>query len=56
MPPFDVHAQEGGLTRSVTVILRSARIAGKRTQGSYDMENRTMRQVDGPTQVPFEIG
>jgi predicted metal-dependent enzyme (double-stranded beta helix superfamily) len=55
VPPFAIHAEQGGPTRSVAVILRSERVAGKATQGSYDMERQTFRQVDGPTQVPFEI-
>jgi predicted metal-dependent enzyme (double-stranded beta helix superfamily) len=55
VPPFNIHAEQRGPTRSVAVILRSERVAGKTTQGSYDMEKQTVRQVDGPTQVPFEI-
>lgn len=55
VPPFAIHAEQGGSTRSVAVILRSERVAGKTTQGSYDMERQTFRQVDGPTQVPYEI-
>jgi len=55
VPPFDIHAEQGGPVRSVAVILRSERVAGRTTQGSYDMEKQTIRQVDGPTQVPHEI-
>ena len=55
VPPFAIHAEQGGPTRSVAVILRSERVAGKTTQGSYDMERQTFRQVDGPTQMPYEI-
>jgi predicted metal-dependent enzyme (double-stranded beta helix superfamily) len=55
VPPFAIHAEQGGPTRSVAVILRSERVAGKTTQGSYDMEKQTIRQVEGPLQVPFEI-
>ncbi len=55
VPPFAIHAEQGGPTRSVAVILRSERVAGKTTQGSYDLERQTIRQVDGPTQVPYEI-
>ncbi len=29
VPPFDIHAEQGGPTRSVAVILRSERVAGK---------------------------
>jgi predicted metal-dependent enzyme (double-stranded beta helix superfamily) len=55
VPPFAIHAEQGGPTRSVAVILRSERVAGKTTQGSYDLGNQTVRQIDGPTQVPYEI-
>jgi hypothetical protein len=55
VPPFAIHAEQGGPVRSVAVILRSERVAGKSTQGSYDPEKRTVRQIDGPTQVPFDI-
>jgi predicted metal-dependent enzyme (double-stranded beta helix superfamily) len=55
VPPFHIHAEQGGPTRSVAVILRSERVAGKMPQGSYDVDKETIRQVDGPAQVPFEI-
>jgi predicted metal-dependent enzyme (double-stranded beta helix superfamily) len=55
VPPFDIHAEQGGPTRSVAIILRSERVAGKTTQGSYDIEKQTVRQIDGPIQVPYEI-
>jgi predicted metal-dependent enzyme (double-stranded beta helix superfamily) len=55
VPPFDIHAEQGGSTRSVAIILRSERVAGKTTQGSYDIEKQTIRQIDGPIQVPYEI-
>ena len=55
VPPFDIHAEQGGPGRSVALILRSERVAGKTTQGSYDLGKETIRQVDGPTQVPYDI-
>jgi predicted metal-dependent enzyme (double-stranded beta helix superfamily) len=55
VPPFAIHAEQGGPTRSVAIILRSERVAGKTTQGSYDMKKHTVRQIDGPIQVPFEV-
>ena len=55
VPPFDIHAEQGGPARSVAIILRSERVAGKTTQGSYDLEKQTIRQIDGPIQVPFEM-
>jgi predicted metal-dependent enzyme (double-stranded beta helix superfamily) len=56
VPPFAIHAEQGGPSRSVAVILRSERVAGKTTQGSYDIEKNSIRQVEGPTQVPYKIG
>jgi predicted metal-dependent enzyme (double-stranded beta helix superfamily) len=55
VPPFDIHAEQGGPTRSVAVILRSERVAGKVLQGSYDRESNTVRRIEGPTNVPYEI-
>jgi predicted metal-dependent enzyme (double-stranded beta helix superfamily) len=55
VPPFDIHAEQGGPTKSVAIILRSERVAGKTTQGSYDIEKQTIRQIDGPIQVPYDI-
>jgi predicted metal-dependent enzyme (double-stranded beta helix superfamily) len=55
VPPFDVHAEQGGPTRSVAVILRSERVAGKVLQGSYDQEKNTVRRIEGPTNIPYEI-
>jgi predicted metal-dependent enzyme (double-stranded beta helix superfamily) len=55
VPPFDIHAEQGGPTRSVAIILRSERVAGKVLQGSYDKEKNTYRQIDGPTNIPYEV-
>jgi len=55
VPPFDVHAEQGGPTRSVAIILRSERVAGKVLQGSYNMANNTVRRIEGPTNIPYEI-
>ncbi|HKY08506.1 MAG TPA: hypothetical protein VJQ55_09700 [Candidatus Binatia bacterium] len=55
VPPFDIHAEQGGPTRSVAIILRSERVAGKVLQGSYDRETNTVRRIDGPTNIPYEI-
>jgi predicted metal-dependent enzyme (double-stranded beta helix superfamily) len=53
--PFDIHAEQGGATRSVAVILRSERVAGRFLQGSYDKENNTMCRIEGPVNIPYEI-
>ena len=55
VPPFDIHAEQGGPTRSVAIILRSERVAGKVLQGSYDKKNHSVRRIDGPTNIPFEL-
>jgi len=55
VPPFDIHAEQGGPTRSVAIILRSERVAGKVLQGSYDREKHTYRQIDGPVNIPYEV-
>lgn len=55
VPPFDVHAEQGGPSRSVAIILRSERVAGKVPQGSYNMETNTVRRIEGPTNIPYEI-
>ena len=55
VPPFDAHAEQGGPTRSVAVILRSERVSGKVLQGSYSMENNTVRRIDGPANISYEI-
>jgi predicted metal-dependent enzyme (double-stranded beta helix superfamily) len=55
VPPFDIHSEKGGPGRSVAVIVRSERVAGRVLQGRYDPEARTTHQGEGPTQVPFEL-
>lgn len=53
--PFDIHAEQGGAGRSVAIILRSERVAGKVLQGSYELETKTVRRIAGPTNIPYEI-
>ena len=55
VPPFDIHAEQGGPTKSYGLILRSERVAGKVLQGSYDMETGVYRRIEGPTNVPYEL-
>jgi len=55
VPPYDIHAEQGGPTRSVAVILRSERVAGKVLQGSYSLNGNLYRQIEGPTNIPYEI-
>jgi predicted metal-dependent enzyme (double-stranded beta helix superfamily) len=56
VPPFEVHAEKGALNgRSVAIIVRSERVAGKVLQGRYDPETGKYFQGEGPTNVPFEV-
>lgn len=55
VPPFAIHSEKGGPTRSVAVIVRSERLVGKTLQGRYDPKTNDYNQSQGPTQVPFEV-
>jgi predicted metal-dependent enzyme (double-stranded beta helix superfamily) len=55
VPPYEIHAEQGGPTRSVALILRSERVAGKVLQGSYDRGNNRVRNIEGPVNIPYEI-
>ena len=55
VPPFDIHAEQGGPGRSYGLILRSERVAGKVLQGNYDFQTGAYRRVEGPTNVLYEI-
>src|ERR1043166_24965 len=55
VPPYAIHAEQGGPARSVAVIVRSERLVGKTLQGRYDAKTDDFQQGQGPTQVPFEI-
>ena len=54
VPPFDIHAEQGGPTRSVAIILRSTKL-GDITQSQYDKVTGAVRPGLGPTQIPFEL-
>jgi predicted metal-dependent enzyme (double-stranded beta helix superfamily) len=54
VPPFDIHAEQGGQGRSVALILRSCKL-GDITQNQYDLETGAIRPGPGPTQIPFEL-
>jgi len=55
VPPFDIHAEQGGPGKSYGLILRSERVAGKVPQGNYDLAACTHRLVEGPNNVAYEI-
>jgi predicted metal-dependent enzyme (double-stranded beta helix superfamily) len=54
--PRAIHAEQGGPTRSVAIIVRSQRLGeGTVLQHSYDPQARTVVERYGPTQVPYEL-
>jgi predicted metal-dependent enzyme (double-stranded beta helix superfamily) len=56
VPPRAIHAEQGGPTRSVAIILRSQRLGeGTVLQHAYDTKAQTVIERYGPTQVPFEL-
>jgi len=56
VPPRAIHAEQGGPTRSVAVILRSQRLGeGTILQRAYDPKANTVVERFGPAQVPFEL-
>jgi predicted metal-dependent enzyme (double-stranded beta helix superfamily) len=56
VPPRNIHAEQGGPTRSVAVIVRSQKLGeGTVLQGRYDPQTKTRTEAYGPTQVPYEL-
>jgi predicted metal-dependent enzyme (double-stranded beta helix superfamily) len=56
VPPRAIHAEQGGPTRSVAIIVRSQRLGeGTVLQHTYDPATNTVVERYGPTQVPFEL-
>ena len=56
IPPRNIHAEQGGPTRSVAVIVHSQKLGqGTVLQGRYDMAAKTRTEGYGPTQVPYEL-
>jgi predicted metal-dependent enzyme (double-stranded beta helix superfamily) len=56
VPPHAIHAEQGGPTRSVAIIVRSQRLGeGTVLQRSYDPQAKTVVERYGPTQVPYEL-
>jgi predicted metal-dependent enzyme (double-stranded beta helix superfamily) len=55
VPPFSIHAEQGGPQRSVAMIVRSERLVGKVLQNGYNMKDKTVVQRSGPVQVPFQL-
>jgi len=56
VPPRAIHAEQGGPTRSVAVIVRSQKLGeGTVLQHRYDREANTVIEQYGPTQLPYEL-
>src|SRR5712675_751934 len=56
VPPHAIHAEQGGPTRSVAIIVRSQRLGqGTVLQGRYDLATNARTEGYGPTQVPYEL-
>jgi len=56
VPPRAIHAEQGGPTRSVAIIVRSQRLGeGTILQHSYDRAANTVIEQYGPTQVPYDV-
>jgi hypothetical protein len=56
VPPHAIHAERGGPTRSVAIIVRSQRLGeGTVLQHTYDPSAKTVVERYGPTQIPYEL-
>lgn len=56
VPPFDIHAEQGGPTRSAAVIIRSQKTGeGTIIQRLYDAKTCEVVERWGPTQVDYEL-
>jgi predicted metal-dependent enzyme (double-stranded beta helix superfamily) len=56
VPPHDIHAEQGGPTRSVAIIVRSQRLGeGTVLQRRYDPAKKSVVEQFGPTQVPYDL-
>ena len=54
--PRAIHAEQGGPTRSVAIIVRSQKLGeGTVLQHQYDRVTNTVIERYGPTQVPYEV-
>jgi predicted metal-dependent enzyme (double-stranded beta helix superfamily) len=56
VPPHAIHAEQGGPTRSVAIVVRSQRLGdGTVLQHTYDPAKNTVIERFGPTQVPYNL-
>ena len=57
VPPRAIHAEQGGPTRSVAIIVRTQKLGeGTVLQHRYDPTANTVVEQWGPTQIPYELG
>ena len=56
VPPHAIHAEQGGPTRSVAIIVRSQRLGeGTALQHMYDPKAQTVVEQYGPAQIPYDL-
>jgi predicted metal-dependent enzyme (double-stranded beta helix superfamily) len=56
VPPRAIHAEQGGPTRSVAVIVRSQKLGeGTVLQHRYDRDSGAVVEQYGPTQIPYDL-
>jgi predicted metal-dependent enzyme (double-stranded beta helix superfamily) len=56
VPPRAIHAEQGGPTRSVAIIVRSQKLGeGTVLQHRYDREANTVVEQYAPSQIPYEL-
>jgi predicted metal-dependent enzyme (double-stranded beta helix superfamily) len=56
VPPRAIHAEQGGPTRSVAVIVRSQKLGeGTVLQHRYDRDSGAVVEQFGPTQIPYDL-
>jgi predicted metal-dependent enzyme (double-stranded beta helix superfamily) len=53
--PHDIHAEQGGDTRSVAIIVRSQKLGGTNIQHGYNVAEKTVEERYGPRQIPYEL-
>ena len=55
VPPWAIHAEQGGKGRSCAVIIRSERLVGKVLQHNYDPATNSVVERSGPEQIPYRL-
>jgi len=56
VPPLAIHAEQGGPTRSVAIIVRTQKLGeGTVLQRRYDPKAKTVVEQYGPTQIPYDV-